>query len=500
MPPKPFSLTLEEFVYVSEPETYRYSTFNGLTILQVRSPFQAILDYEQKNHIPPGWINYAISRSAPDGHWQRLECGEIKLDAAYFKGFHADLVNAVLWEEYHNKGSGSSKKKSLKELAMKNPTLLGDPVSLKAEAADSTPTDQDRGASSGAEGYKDNEESSNAGSTKKKSLKELAMTNPTLLGDPVSLKAEAADSTPTDQDRGASSGAEAHHDSGKPSSAQSGKKRLKDLVDPTQLGDPVSLKAETADSSPTDQDRGASSGAKVQENNGKPSSSGSSEKKSLKQLATANPTLLGDPVSLKAEAADSTPTDQDRGALSTRKEATADQPTSNDSGSRGSIPSLPSIDAEALFWEMMRVSREPDPYIFPALKKLKASKKFIIAALSNTVIYPPDHEYNTDRAEVRSQFDVFISSAHVGLRKPDRKIYDLAVKELDKVSKETGGAGLEAGDIVFLDDIGENLKTGKDVGMQTIKVQLGATWNAVEELEKITGLDLMDAETRRSKL
>ena len=420
------------------------------------------------------------------------------MDAAYFKGFHADLVNADLWKEFHQNGSGSSKTKSLKELAMANPTLLGDPVSLKAEAADSTPTDQDRGASSAAEGSPDSKDSSNTGASRKKSLKELA--NPTLLGDPVSLKAEAADSTPTDQDRGASSGTETRHDNGKPSSEGSGKKRLKDLANPTQLGDPVSLKAEAADSSPTDQDRGAGPGPKVQENSGKQSSSGSSEKKSLKQLAMANPTLLGDPVSLKAEAADSSPTDQDRGALSTAEDTTTGQPPIGDSGSKGSIPPLPSIDAEALFWEMMRVSREPDPYIFPALKKLKASKKFLIGALSNTVIYPPDHEYNTDRAEVRAQFDLFISSTHVGLRKPDRKIYDLAVKELDKLSKEKGGAGLEAGDIVFLDDIGENLKTGKAVGMQTIKVELGATWKAVEQLEKVTGSGLMDAESRRSKL
>ena len=153
----------------------------------MRSPFQAIHDYEHKNHIPFGWVNYAISRSAPNGYWQRLERGEIKMDAAYFKGFHADLVNADLWKEFHQNGSGSSKTKSLKELAMANPTLLGDPVSLKAEAADSTPTDQDRGASSAAEGSPDSKDSSNTGASRKKSLKELA--NPTLLGDPVSLKA-----------------------------------------------------------------------------------------------------------------------------------------------------------------------------------------------------------------------------------------------------------------------------------------------------------------------
>lgn len=37
----------------------------------------------------------------------------------------------------------------------------------------------------------------------KKSLKELAKENPTQLGDPVSLKAETSDHEPTDQDRGA---------------------------------------------------------------------------------------------------------------------------------------------------------------------------------------------------------------------------------------------------------------------------------------------------------
>jgi hypothetical protein len=38
---------------------------------------------------------------------------------------------------------------------------------------------------------------------------------------------------------------------------------------------------------------------------------------------------------------------------------------------------------------MMDGSRAPDPWMFPALKKLKASGKHILAALSNTMIYPP---------------------------------------------------------------------------------------------------------------
>lgn len=39
---------------------------------------------------------------------------------------------------------------SLKEAAMKNPTLLGDPVSLKAEKSESEPTEHDRGAQGAA--------------------------------------------------------------------------------------------------------------------------------------------------------------------------------------------------------------------------------------------------------------------------------------------------------------------------------------------------------------
>ena len=45
-----------------------------------------------------------------------------------------------------------------------------------------------------------------------------------------------------------------------------------------------------------------------------PHNSQASDKKSLKDVAKENPTQLGDPVSLKAETSDHEPTDQDRGA------------------------------------------------------------------------------------------------------------------------------------------------------------------------------------------
>lgn len=42
--------------------------------------------------------------------------------------------------------SNKKKGRSLKEAAMRNPTALGDPVSLKAEGSDTEPTEHDRGA------------------------------------------------------------------------------------------------------------------------------------------------------------------------------------------------------------------------------------------------------------------------------------------------------------------------------------------------------------------
>ncbi|KAI9680655.1 MAG: hypothetical protein M1817_004095 [Caeruleum heppii] len=257
---------------------------------KVVSPFQAILDYERARAIPVGWVNYAISRTSPDGAWHRLERGEIKMDDGFFNGFNADLRNRKLWEDFHARSA----------------------------------------------------------------------------------------STRTDD-------------------------------------------------------------GQVREHEGRV------------------------------------------------------------------IPPLPEIDAEYLFWEMMRVSRTPDPWMYPALKRLKGSGRYLLGALSNAYIFPAGHPYNEKPAEdVRDVFDVFVSSAHVGLRKPDPSIYHLAVEWMDRFARERGdedggtrgkGMGWEQGvkaqEVVFLDDIGENLKAAKQLGMRTIKVNLGKGYEAVRELEEITGLDLL---------
>ncbi|KAI1851111.1 hypothetical protein JX266_003776 [Neoarthrinium moseri] len=167
------------------------------------------------------------------------------------------------------------------------------------------------------------------------------------------------------------------------------------------------------------------------------------------------------------------------------------------------VPPLPTLDGRWLFNDMMTASKAPDPWMYPALKSLKESGKYILAAVSNTVIFPPGHPlYEEDyfSGPVRGLFDVFVSSAHVGLRKPDPKMYEFTLKEVDKYAKtratEAKGtstdwqSGIAPADVLFLDDIGENLKAAKKLGLRTIKVNLGRAFEAVDELEKATGLKL----------
>lgn len=59
-----------------------------------------------------------------------------------------------------------------------------------------------------------------------------------------------------------------------------------------------------------------------------------------------------------------------------------------------------------------------------------------------------------------SLFDTIVESTKVGMRKPDPRIYELALSRLGAAPTET----------VFLDDLGINLKPARDMGMTTIKV------------------------------
>ncbi|OQO06745.1 hypothetical protein B0A48_08533 [Cryoendolithus antarcticus] len=173
------------------------------------------------------------------------------------------------------------------------------------------------------------------------------------------------------------------------------------------------------------------------------------------------------------------------------------------------VPPPPEIDSEKLYWNMMTYSRTMDPDMYPALQRLRKAANanpgsLVIGAMSNTSIFPDGHPFNDTKsadgrkhAEMKSNFDVFVSSAHSGLRKPDEPIYEYTLEGLRKFVKEKGWRDdIQMSDVVFLDDIGSNLRTGKALGMRTIKVNLGRVGEAVAELESITGLSLREGKAK----
>ncbi|MGD0313781.1 MAG: HAD-IA family hydrolase [Acidimicrobiales bacterium] len=75
-------------------------------------------------------------------------------------------------------------------------------------------------------------------------------------------------------------------------------------------------------------------------------------------------------------------------------------------------------------------------------------------------------------------FDVVLESRTLGVRKPEARFYELACEAV----------GARPEEVVYLDDLGVNLKPARAMGMHTIKVVDPET--ALGELSVLTGLDL----------
>ncbi|CAE8621574.1 unnamed protein product [Polarella glacialis] len=93
-----------------------------------------------------------------------------------------------------------------------------------------------------------------------------------------------------------------------------------------------------------------------------------------------------------------------------------------------------------------------------------------------------------DQEEFRSMFDHFIESAVAGMRKPDPAFYRHALQVI----------GCQPEEVVFLDDIGKNLKPAAEMGILTIHVQnTGADTylEAVQRLQDAVGVQLLDEGT-----
>ncbi|KAG0336780.1 hypothetical protein BG004_007901 [Podila humilis] len=167
----------------------------------------------------------------------------------------------------------------------------------------------------------------------------------------------------------------------------------------------------------------------------------------------------------------------------------------------------PVIDGRALFIQMMGKAAVVNPSMVKAIASLREAG-YIVAALTNNFHYPTDERGQQEQElilqttalstagsrldtvngggegpvvmgqeQLRRLFEYFIESAVLGLRKPDPRIFRKACEMV----------GVEASEVVFLDDIGSNLKAAQGVGMSTIRVELGSPERAIEALERVLG-------------
>lgn len=144
-----------------------------------------------------------------------------------------------------------------------------------------------------------------------------------------------------------------------------------------------------------------------------------------------------------------------------------------ESESRARGHAVPGRDVLALIAGSLR------PRMVQALRICKT--RYRCACLTNNIrrtpaVHTSTDNHASDAQSVMALFDVVIESSREGVRKPEPAFYELACKRV----------GVAPQEVVFLDDLGVNLKPARAMGMATIKV-LGES-QALAELSALTGL------------
>ena len=107
----------------------------------------------------------------------------------------------------------------------------------------------------------------------------------------------------------------------------------------------------------------------------------------------------------------------------------------------------------------------------------RCTERFTTACVTNNFTVG-DGSTPPEVAAIYELFDVVVESRGVGVRKPEPRFYELACE----------AAGVRPDEVVYLDDLGINLKPARAMGMITIKVEDPGA--ALAELAEVTGLVL----------
>ncbi|HEX4002123.1 MAG TPA: HAD-IA family hydrolase [Candidatus Acidoferrales bacterium] len=111
------------------------------------------------------------------------------------------------------------------------------------------------------------------------------------------------------------------------------------------------------------------------------------------------------------------------------------------------------------FKRFMLEQSQPFPESLAFLGALTRTGRYFSAALNNESLEIND--YRIHAFQLRDYFKAFFSSCYLGVRKPDRGIYSLALKITQS----------EPGECAMIDDRGLNLECAKEMGMHTVQFQ-----------------------------
>lgn len=95
------------------------------------------------------------------------------------------------------------------------------------------------------------------------------------------------------------------------------------------------------------------------------------------------------------------------------------------------------------------------PEVIDVLEKL--SKQYKLGVISNAF---PGLDQVFDKLNIRKYFDAIVISAFVGKAKPERLIYEVALREIKS----------EPNECLFIDNKAEYVEAAKDMGMKGIHI------------------------------
>jgi epoxide hydrolase-like predicted phosphatase len=109
------------------------------------------------------------------------------------------------------------------------------------------------------------------------------------------------------------------------------------------------------------------------------------------------------------------------------------------------------------FSEIYFAALDPNEAMIDLMREIKASGRRMALLTNNVREWEPLWRAMLPVDEI---FELVVDSAFVGMRKPEREIYELTMSQL--------GGGVAAADCLFVDDVEVNIEAARELGMSAV--------------------------------